>query len=580
MKLCPKCGKQFSDDANFCPVDAARLGPATAVAVESAQNTGGDAFAARFELGGKVGGKRTGEVYDANDKQNNQRVALKIVSPMVVAGPGAAARLERECKQLEKVNSAGIAKLVGVGKRGDDTWVCTEFVAGAQSLATAIADRGAIGLAGAAEIVEVVGEALVEAAQAGVVHRDLSPKNILFAGDEIKLINFSVPVMTTEKSPGVAEFVAPEVVEGKPADQRSNIYSLGAIFYLALTGRAPFVGDVQTVHQAHLTQTPAAPSTIVPVSAEVDALVMRAMERSPSKRFLTVRQFVDEALRVARSVGGPVGVLANQAAGATKKRELVQTLTGLRAIPRISQPPPVAALASSIPQTMIGTPSIGGGADVKLVSAPSATIAGSASAPAAPSASPSPWAAPAVVATPMVSVVTPAIAPAAAVPVAPVLTAAVNSVMKPSAPVLAAPVVASKTPGTSKPADDSKGKFRETMWFKKGELDVAAAEAAAAERARTGKDAANDKVDSLPMDERYKDDGSITRSDKEKYSLRTGGTQMMQAIKDPTAASSMTTAKVTEDALIGEMKGGRTKLFVMVGIAIAIVVAALIVFSR
>jgi hypothetical protein len=118
------------------------------------------------------------------------------------------------------------------------------------------------------------------------------------------------------------------------------------------------------------------------------------------------------------------------------------------------------------------------------------------------------------------------------------------------------------------------------MWFKKGELDVAAAEAAAAERARTGKDAANDKVDSLPMDERYKDDGSITRSDKEKYSLRTGGTQMMQAVKDPTAASSMTTAKVTEDALIGEMKGGRTKLFVMVGIAIAIVVAALIVFSR
>ena len=73
------------------------------------------------------------------------------------------------------------------------------------------------------------------------------------------------------------------------------------------------------------------------------------------------------------------------------------------------------------------------------------------------------------------------------------------------------------------------------MWFKKGDLDTQAAIAAAEERARTGKDVATDKADSLPMDERYKDDGSISRSDKEKYSLRTGGTQMMMAAR-PTAA--------------------------------------------
>ena len=86
--------------------------------------------------------------------------------------------------------------------------------------------------------------------------------------------------------------------------------------------------------------------------------------------------------------------------------------------------------------------------------------------------------------------------------------------------------------GKKKPAERrGKGKFRETMWFKKGDLDAQAAVAAAEERARTGKDAATDKADSLPMDERYKDDGSISRGDKEKYSLRTGATQMMAAIK-------------------------------------------------
>src|SRR5690606_8264760 len=95
----------------------------------------------------------------------------------------------------------------------------------------------------------------------------------------------------------------------------------------------------------------------------------------------------------------------------------------------------------------------------------------------------------------------------------------------PAAPVVAAPVVAAPKAATAaapagkkKPADErdgDKGKFRETMWFKKGDLDAQAALAAAEERARTGKDVASDKADSKPIDERYNDDGTITRGDKE-----------------------------------------------------------------
>jgi hypothetical protein len=120
---------------------------------------------------------------------------------------------------------------------------------------------------------------------------------------------------------------------------------------------------------------------------------------------------------------------------------------------------------------------------------------------------------------------------------------------------------------------ESKGKFRETMWFKKGELDVQAAETAAEERQKTGKDVASDKADSLPIDERYKDDGSISRGDKEKYSLRTGATQMMSAIRGEPGADA--SGKVSEDALIGEMKGGRGK--VIIAIVVALVVIVLIV---
>jgi len=115
------------------------------------------------------------------------------------------------------------------------------------------------------------------------------------------------------------------------------------------------------------------------------------------------------------------------------------------------------------------------------------------------------------------------------------------------------------------------------MWFKKGDLDAQAAVAAAEERARTGKDAAADKADSLPMDERYKDDGSISRGDKEKYSLRTGGTQMMAAIKNDPGQS---LNKVSEDALIGEMKGGRSKVLIAIAIAVVAIVLLIVLVAR
>jgi eukaryotic-like serine/threonine-protein kinase len=232
MKRCPKCQKQFSDDANFCPVDAARLVPLEGAA------TAADPIAARFELGEALGGARTGVVYRATEKATGQPAVVKLIAPAVVSLPQLAQRLERELKQLERVQSAGVARVLASGKRGDETWVAMERLDDAQTLAEAIAARGPIPPEQAAHLIEVIGEALIEAAQVGVVHRDLAPKNVLFSGSELRLINFSLPVPPVDggKVPGVAEFVAPEQQDGKPVDQRSNLYSLGALYYYALTG--------------------------------------------------------------------------------------------------------------------------------------------------------------------------------------------------------------------------------------------------------------------------------------------------------------------------------------------------------
>ena len=595
MKLCPKCQKQFSDDANFCPVDAARLVPL------EAQAAGPDALAARFELGPRIGGNRTGAVHRATDKTTGRPCVVKLVAASVVALPGVAQRLERELKQLERVQSAGVAKVIASGKRADDTWVAMEMLDGAHTLAAAISARGRIPADQAADLIEVIGEALIEAAQVGVVHRDLAPKNILFAGQDVKLINFSLPAPTPgiDKVPGVPEFVAPEQVDGRPVDQRSNLYSLGALYYYVLTGQTVFAGAAADVHKLHTSGTITPPSQLngaIAAGSPIEGVIMRALDRSPTKRFLTVRQFVDEVGRVGR---GEVIELKQPAASRGRpKGELIQTLMGVRtgggdpigqavkAAVAAAQPasiasaptaaaglpavaPVVATAPAPMPAPMVpAAPIVPAAAPPRAASQPAVlqTMIGPqgmvpiapAPAAAAPAAAPSPWApqthAPAV----------------AAVVTAPVVAAPVVA-----APVVAAPVVAQPAQGKKK-ADEGggqKGKFRETMWFKKGDLDVQAAQAAAEERARTGKDVAADKADSLPMDERYKDDGSITRGDKEKYSLRTGATQMMQSLRPDQINEP--NSKVSEDALIGEMKKGRG--LIMIGIAVLLVLIVVIV---
>jgi serine/threonine-protein kinase len=528
MKLCPKCQKQFSDDANFCPVDAARLAPLEATSVAA------DALSSKFELGDRLGGSRTGAVYRATDKATEQPAAVKIIAPAVVALPGLAQRIERELKQLERVQSAGVAKVLASGKRGDDIWVALELIDDAQTLAEMVAARGPMPPDQAAGLIEVVGEALIEAAQVGVVHRDLAPKNILFSGADVKLINFSLPVPTGDKAAGVAEFVAPEQHDGKPVDQRSNLYSLGALYYFVLTGQPTHLDEAGAVKP---------PSLLASVAPAVDSLIVRALDKSPTKRFLTVRQFVDEVGRVARG--------EREAAPAAKpKAELVQTLLGVSADPPVSaaERSPWAPPSDDVAQEPVpGRPPSRTPPPPPQPAAPAVGLAATVA-----TASAAPVVAAPVVAAPIVA------APAVAAPVVP-------------PPQLAGPLLAGGKKSNND-SEDARGKFRETLWFKKGELDAQAAQAAAEARVRTGKDGGPDKADSLPIDERYRDDGSLSRTDKQKYSLRTGVTTKQKVLRDPTG----TGRAGADDTLIGELKSGRN--LVVAAIALALVILAIAVY--
>lgn len=596
MKLCPKCQQQFSSEANFCPVDATRLEPLPD-APES------DSLSTRFELGAKIGGARTGAVHRATDKTTGHPVAVKLVASGVVTPSGSVQRLERELHQLERIGGVGLAKIIASGKRGDEAWFAMELLEGARTLADAVGQSGPIAAPRAAEIMEAIGTALIEAAQAGVVHRDLAPKNVLLVGNDVKLINFALPV-PADKVPGVPEFVAPEQVDGRPVDQRSNLYSLGALYYYMLTGHTVFEGAPAAVHELHRSGTIRPPSQVAPTvtaaGSPLEATILRALDRSPTKRFLTVRQFVDEVTRVGKGAAQPPGPsrppgdVASTLMGVSESTSQqqrssappakavgpAQTVLGMASA---MIHPPSSSVAPVVVAPVSAAPAAAGPVSVASVSVAPASAAPASAAPAsaapastAPAAVGSGAIAPLPVSIGPSSVAPTAAAPTAAAPLAPVAASTKPQAQVVTAPALSTPLAAAPAGKRKSVEDDAaKGKFRETMWFKKGDLDTQAAILAADERSRTGKDADGDKVDSMPIDERYKDDGSLTRGDKERYSLRTGATQTLQALRPEGTDSHM---NVSPDALIGEMKGGRTKIIVGV-VAALIAVVLIIVFA-
>ncbi|MBL4635327.1 MAG: protein kinase [Kofleriaceae bacterium] len=592
MKRCPKCKNDFPDDANFCPVDAGHLIPIEAgsegapVAVATEDTGGHELLAGRFALGDIIGGHRTGPVYQARDKEGSTAI-VKVVDASVFPTSLLKQRTERELAQLENLKHENVAKILGHGRRGDAIWMATERVDGL-TLKAFIEAEGKLSQSRSLKILRQIGSALEAAAKLGVTHRDLSPKNILIAPDDVvKLINFGVPVPGAESKPelqGVAEFIAPEQFEGRPVDQRSNIFSLGAIAHLLLVGQPPFSGSLDEIQAAHGEELRSL-AEADGVSAELRNVILKSLEKASSKRFMTLRQFLGglEAVDSTAAETAPVGKKSSKANPA-------RTLMGLSPIaaPDAAGTPPPASDApeaggtadhpAAVLRQAAETPATDSAATTLDHRAPEMTPELIAAAQAsAQAAAPVQAAAPAAVAP----VATPApmaesTAPNAAQDVAAPAVAPGIAMPSPAAVASAASAPSGKGAGkkktVKKASSSNKGKFRETMWFKKGELDEAAAKAAAQAKPE---DQVSSKADEMEMDERYKDDGSITQTDKERLSLRTGATMMLEAIPE----QAKTTDLVSEADLVSEMTAGRNKiiggiavLFIAIGVVVTLLV--------
>src|SRR5262252_3882828 len=210
----------------------------------------------------QAGAGGMGEVYKAADTRLNRTVAIKVLPTQFSEDPEMKQRFEREAQTIAALNHPNICTLYDVGRQDGADYLVMEFLEG-ETLAARIA-RGPLPLAEALKVAIAIADALDKAHRKGVTHRDLKPGNVMLTASGAKLLDFGLaklkqqtasadqsaaPASANTTSPGTIlgtmQYMAPEQLEGKDADARTDIFAFGATLYEMATGKRPFPGKTQ-----------------------------------------------------------------------------------------------------------------------------------------------------------------------------------------------------------------------------------------------------------------------------------------------------------------------------------------------
>ncbi|MET4096530.1 PASTA domain-containing protein [Arthrobacter sp. UYCu712] len=230
-------------------------------------------------------------VYRATDRRLERDVALKVLHPHMAGDPQFLDRLGREAKAAARLSHPHVVGVLDQGEDARIAYLVMEYIKG-HTLRDVIREKGALPPRLALALIDPVVEGLGAAHDAGLIHRDIKPENVLIADDgRIKVGDFGLArAISTSTSTGAligtVAYLSPELVLGKQADARSDIYSVGIMLYEMITGQQPFDGDVpiQVAYQ-HVNSTVGAPSALVPgLAGELDELVQWCTANDPDQR--------------------------------------------------------------------------------------------------------------------------------------------------------------------------------------------------------------------------------------------------------------------------------------------------------
>ncbi|MGN8132017.1 Stk1 family PASTA domain-containing Ser/Thr kinase [Paenarthrobacter sp. 22069] len=230
-------------------------------------------------------------VYLAVDQRLDREVALKVLHSHLAADENFLGRLGREAKAAARLSHPHVVGVLDQGNDGTTAYLVMEYIKG-HTLRDVLKDRGALSPRLALALIDPVVEGLAAAHAAGFIHRDVKPENVLIADDgRIKVGDFGLARAVTSSTStgaliGTVAYISPELVLGKPADARSDVYSVGIMLYEMLTGRQPFEGEVpiQVAYQ-HVNGTVGPASDLVPgLAGELDELVQWCTANDPENR--------------------------------------------------------------------------------------------------------------------------------------------------------------------------------------------------------------------------------------------------------------------------------------------------------
>jgi serine/threonine-protein kinase len=280
----------------------------------------GRALNNRYRVERKIGEGGFGAVFEGKQLATGRPVALKILHPHSVADATVVARFRREAEACSQLRNPHTVTIYDFDQTEDGVlYLAMELVRG-KSLQEIQHRDGVIEPTRALAILDQVAEALAEAHDRGIVHRDMKPENIMVErrgeADFVKVLDFGiakilsgdgskVPALTAiGQTVGTLEFMSPEQLRGKALDGRSDVYALGMVAYEMLTGQLPFKDAKSTTEiiQFHLQEAPPTPSSLRPdlaIPAVVDEVVLKMVAKARKDRHESagaLRQHIAEAL--------------------------------------------------------------------------------------------------------------------------------------------------------------------------------------------------------------------------------------------------------------------------------------------